>query len=91
MRTWRAAVFAIGAVLGNTATRGPLRAQDIPVLPLCHPSELPPAMSLTAAEFESLKALLDAAPVRTVTIDKATAVLRAAVRETGPQIQGVKR
>lgn len=62
--------------------------QAIPsVLPLCHPSQLPPLLSLSFAEWEEVRTALEAARTRTVMVDKAVAILRAAVREPGPQIQ----
>lgn len=63
--------------------------QAIPgVLPLCHPSQLPPALSLSFQEYEGVAALLTAGPATSeVARNKATAILRAAVREAGPQVQ----
>lgn len=63
--------------------------QAIPGLPvLCHPSDLPPQMSLSNEEYEQVGSLLAAeairVPDRDVMLNKSRAILRAAVRETGP-------
>lgn len=66
--------------------------QAIPLGPVtCLPWDLPPAMSLSEAEFEQVDDLLRAeslrVPDREVMLNKSRAILRAAVREKGPVVR----